>query len=331
MAKTVNEAFYEFMRKSVDLSDADYKKAIDSEKNVVAAIQSFDDDGYFQLCGAYNERFGSFARKTKIQPLNDIDLMFGLSGYGGSYNEFDPIDNVRIWGNANIPLHRDCMNQYGVLDSIKVLNKFKNRIKQRYPNSNPPIRNDAAVILDFVSTEWTFDIVPCFFTTEENDHKTFFLIPNGSGNWQKTDPRLDRAWVNYVEKKGNYQVRKLIRLCKKWFAIKKIKTPASYLLETLIVRYCNSLPSISNYIDLEFRYALKYIKDAIYAPIMDLKNIQGNLNNLDFFSRYLISQKAQKDSEIAYEAFCEEVYKRDDLKAINLWRDIFGQEFPTYG
>ncbi len=29
--------------------------------------------------------FGSFARRTKIRPLDDIDLMFGLTGQGATY------------------------------------------------------------------------------------------------------------------------------------------------------------------------------------------------------------------------------------------------------
>jgi hypothetical protein len=28
--------------------------------------------------------FGSFARRTKIRPLDDIDLMFGLTGQGAT-------------------------------------------------------------------------------------------------------------------------------------------------------------------------------------------------------------------------------------------------------
>ena len=89
--------------------------------------------------------------------------------------------------------------------------------------------------------------------------------------------------------------------------------------------------TISKYIDLEFRYVLDYIKDAIYAPIMDLKNIQGNLNTLDFYNQHKISQRADADCKIAYNAFCAEVHERNESKAINLWRDIFGEEVPTYG
>lgn len=327
----VDEAFKYYLNDEVDLKAQDVFNAVESTDKVISAIQSFDNDGYFQLAEAYNERFGSFSRKTKIQPLDDIDLIFGLSGYGASYNELDPFNHVRIYGNANVPLHKDCMNEYGMLDSIKVLNKFKNRLEQRYPNSNPPIRNGAAVVLDFVSDKWSFDIVPCFFTTKDQYGRDYFLIPNGNGFWQKTDPRRDRAWVNYVDQKRNYQARKLIRLCKKWFKIKKFKTPASYLLETMIVRYCNKPTKISNFIDLEFRYALKYIKDAIYGPIMDLKDIQGDINNLEFYDRFEISQRAEFDYDIACKAFSAEIYEHNQSKAINHWREIFGEDFPTYG
>ena len=47
-------------------------------------------------------------------------------------------------------------------------------------------RNMQAITLQLSSYPWNFDIVSCFYTDAG-----FYLIPNGYGKWEKTDPRID--------------------------------------------------------------------------------------------------------------------------------------------
>ena len=64
---------------------------------------------------------------------------------------------------------------------------------------------------------------------------------------------------------------------------------------------------------------------------MDLKDIQGNINDLDLSDRFEIAQRAGIDYCIACKAYDAEINEQNSSKAINLWGQIFGQEFPTYG
>lgn len=65
-------------------------------------------------------------------------------------------------------------------------------------------------------------------------------------------------------------------------------------------------------------------------PVYDMKEIQGNINTLDFSDKYAIQQKAKVDYYKACEAW--EAEKREDHKdAIKIWREICGNYFPTYG
>lgn len=75
MAKYVNEAFKEFMDEVVNLDPDVVSDAKDSRDNLIENIKEFDNDDFFHLYNEIHIEFGSFARKTKMRPLDDIDLM----------------------------------------------------------------------------------------------------------------------------------------------------------------------------------------------------------------------------------------------------------------
>ena len=87
MAKTINEAFSEFMQNSVDLDPKDVVTARYSRDNLLENIGELDCRGFFRLYPDVNIQFGSFARKTKKRPLDHVPegeksggLNGGLSG-----------------------------------------------------------------------------------------------------------------------------------------------------------------------------------------------------------------------------------------------------------
>ena len=80
MASTVNAAFEEFLRDSVRLDPNTTKTARASRDNLIDNIIAFSGDSdFFDVYDSMNLLFGSFARRTKIRPLDDIDLMICLS------------------------------------------------------------------------------------------------------------------------------------------------------------------------------------------------------------------------------------------------------------
>ncbi len=327
----VNDAFDEFMRDSVNLDPQDVSDAKDSKNHLVDIISSYDSDDFFHLCQDFNEEFGSFARKTKMGILDDIDMMFGISADGATYNSNDNWQNVRVYGNYRVKQHRECMDEKtGLLNSRLVLNKFKDRLGQTYSTSDHPVRDGEAVRLD-LTYDWSFDIVPCFQTVKESDGRNYFLIPNGYGGWKKTDPTKDRDFVWKVNKKHKGKVLPLVRLCKKWFEVKNVRTPASYMIETAVVNYCNNRLVLSDYIDLVFRDLLNYLIYAVYQRIVDMKGIQYDVNELSDEEKETISFKAYKDYKKACLAISAELDENDQKKSIKLWGEIFGEDFPTYG
>lgn len=76
---------------------------------------------------------------------------------------------------------------------------------------------------------------------------------------------------------------------------------------------------------------MAYVRGNIINDIYDPKNIQGNINNLDYWERQSVKQKVETIYGKAIDAFNAETKEKNDRKSINIWRDIFGKEFPIYG
>jgi hypothetical protein len=333
MAITVNTAFSEFMKDIVNLDPDTTRNARDSRDNLLANIAEFDDkDDFFDLCESFNVHFGSFARRTKCRELDDIDLMIGIAANGASYFENDPWDNTRITASKTNSAQVACTSSNGTLNSTLVINKFKKKLEnvREYQRSEINKRGEA-VVLNLISKDWSFDIVPCFHTVEENDGRAYFLIPNGSGGWKKTDPTIDREAVSTANQNLDGRVLELIRIMKRWNKTKRANTIPSYLLEALMLDYCKTKTELSQYIDLRFKDALLYVVNNINWDVNDPKSIQGNINTLSAYDKLVLQKKAKEDYDKACEAASFETKDKDHQKSINKWGEIFGQDFPTYG
>lgn len=91
MAKTVNEAFAEFIRDVVNLDPDTVTEARQSRDNLLDNIKEFDGDSdFFKLYWEKRIQFGSFGRGTKCWPLDDIDYMVCLSANGCTYDTDSP-------------------------------------------------------------------------------------------------------------------------------------------------------------------------------------------------------------------------------------------------
>ena len=86
MAKTINEAFSEFMQNSVDLDPKDVVTARYSRDNLLENIGELDCRGFFRLYPDVNIQFGSFARKTKKRPLDHVPEGEKSGGLNGGLN-----------------------------------------------------------------------------------------------------------------------------------------------------------------------------------------------------------------------------------------------------
>jgi hypothetical protein len=332
MASTVNIAFDTFVKNSVRLDSDRNNIAKKSKNNLLLEIEKFPNDGKF--LDYYPEYmsidYGSFSRKTKIRPLDDIDLMIVLHAQGNWREQIDGGYKIRVRPDASKQIAL-CNIGTDVLNSIKVLNKFKVYLSMIASYKKADIkRNQEAVTLELNSYEWVYDIVPCFETAPDNFGKTFFLIPDGSGNWKPTDPRIDKTRTTSINGKQQISVLDMIRIMKYWTKRRTAATMGSYFLECLILQYYDSLTvNSSTYIDVELPNLFAYVYHNIHKSLNDPKGFQGDLNKLTWNERNSIQERAKLDYNRSLQAREFETNGKQK-ESIEKRGEIFGSEFPTY-
>ena len=330
MPKTVNGAFSDFLLNKVNLDKDQTTKARSSRDWLLGQIELFQSDDTFPK--SYSEKnihYGSFARRTKIRPLDDIDLMICLHGQGGRYNEYN--GKIEITASEQSNLKVFCNDYTWILNSRKIIDKFVTKLSDVPQYSNAQIkRNLEAATLNLKSYDWVFDIVPCFITSPDLSGKTFYLIPDGKGSWKKTDPRIDKENAININQKHDGNILNIIRIIKFWNKRPTMPSMSSYLLETMILNYYDSkIDKASQFVDLEIAGVLEYIETYIKYQVTDPKGIQGNINTLSWDEATKISNRAKTDKLKAIEARSFES-NSDHEKSINKWKEIFGNDFPNY-
>ena len=327
MARTVDSAFEEYMNSAVNLNPEERKRAIKSRDNLLDNITGFSGDlDFFNLYEEKTIQFGSFARKTKTRPLDDIDLMICLSADGNrTYTE--DFEKYVIWSNEVDELNNLVTEGTKKLNSTKVMNRLISKLSKLGDYEKAEIhKNKEAITLKLKSYEWNFDIVPCFFTADN-----FYLIPDGKGEWKKTDPRIDNERTSIINMKHDGMVLPLVRLIKKWNNRKVTLRIPSYLLETMVINRYEELDPVDNwYIDDQFVLTMRYIAEKICGRVNDPKGIQGDLNSFDYVERYSISKTILSVCEKAQEAIALETRGNNHRGAINKWMEVFGLDFPEF-
>lgn len=330
MASTVIEAFSVFMAETINLDPNVSNLAKSSRDWLVDRIHSFpaNDATFPRLYDGMDIFFGSFERKTKKRELDDIDLMMCLSAQGVTYTDWG---KTVYMGNTKegSPLHDLRFDDGIYLNSKRVINKFVSALSgiPQYEKAEMHRRGEAAT-LNLKSYSWVFDIVPCFITSEEPNGKTYYLIPDGEGHWQKTDPRIDRSRVERLSALRGTHMLDVIRLVKFWNCRPTMPTMGSYMLENMVLDYyetheCGIFP------DLEFTKVVKHVEYAIFNPVNDPKGLQGDLNTVGWAERLKISMRCGSDYDKCVDARALEVAK-EEKRSIAKWHEIFGDSFPTY-
>jgi len=328
MAKTVNSAFIVFNRDYVNLDPDKTKTARSSCEWLFTQLNNFPvNDVTFPY--KYEERhikFGSFSRNTKTRELDDIDLIFCLGGNNATYSQssVNPNEYYIYTQNANDRLKN--LSDDGKLNSKKVVNKVVSSLStiSQYKSAEIFRRQEAAT-LNLTSYDWTFDIVPAFYTTSG-----FYLIPDGSGNWKAANPGLDHKYIKSLNEKYKSSVHQLVRTLKYWNKRAKMPTIRPYLFENFVLNFVENSTELSPHIDVNIINFWCYLKSAVFSTVKDPKGISANLNELSLDDKRKISEKANDSYEKGYEAYRLETEDKNQEAAINKWREIFGSDYPQF-
>ncbi|TPG31316.1 SMODS domain-containing nucleotidyltransferase [Flavobacterium pectinovorum] len=329
MAKNVNQAFEEFNKDIVNLIKENTDNARSSRDWLITQLLKFPEnvDNFPNDYPEKHLKIGSFSRNTKIRPLDDIDLMYCL-GAGDAYYKVDTYDNKKYYIQTENAVDnlKNLSNDDNTLNSIKVVNKLVKALETVPQYANAEInRNQEVAVLNLSSYSWSYDIVPCFYTVNN-----FYLMPDGSGNWKATNPEKDQENIRNTNINNGGKVYQLVRTLKYWNANFTSPKLGSYLFEILIINFVKSKNTQNEYNDINIKDFFYYLYLNIRYDVQDPKGIQGNINNLTVEQRDKISNKAKSCYDTAVIAIDFEIEKQNQQKAIENWKIIFGDKFPSY-
>lgn len=334
-ALTTANAFSLFRSLEVDLNSSDVSTARRSRDYLQDQIKRLadTDDSFPRLSGGYKP-FGSFARSTKVKPLDDIDMLIFLNGRDSveSSTWGEPYTfQVQITATAS-PLAKFA-DSSGYVNSTAILNRFKSGL-QSIPNYQKAEikRNGVAVVLDLKSYSWVFDIVPSL-PVSGSGTTTHYLIPNGSGKWMRTDPRRDQDAITEANQRHNGHLIPLIRLIKYWNLYSRAAPRlGSYYLETMLINGLKPYyqPTISADLRSSIPLAFQTLATQVVQSCPDPKGLGGNLDaGISWETKRKVQEAATKRADYATWAIDYE-RKGDHKNAIMWWGYVF-PNFPSYG
>ncbi len=240
----VDAQLEDFLGKKIAIPATARSRASDSQKYLRQVLRNKAnlDPSFPELLSREDSDFlgGSFARHTKIWPLDDIDLFLPMDG-GTLVYERDrtrlPFTIMSDVGRTR--LYQDRYLTNGYVDSVKVLNGFRDGLRDTYPSSQSRrdgqcVSFQTTVAATSESTGIGFDVVPCFRMIPFDGSEAFYLVPDGTGGWMRSNPRKDTELCAELHDYHNGTYRKAVRLVKYWNKTQLNDEFLSYYIELAV-------------------------------------------------------------------------------------------------
>lgn len=342
-SKTVNSAFETFLDNEINISKGIRSIASTSHQHLREFLSSEKgrDETFPRVLSIEDDDFlgGSFARHTKIWPLDDIDIYVPLDGNSLVYYEWGAVQPYTVVSDGILlgnPLLNPRWMKGQYISSEKVISEFSKVLNRHYPDQTKIKPNGQAVSIRMTYGETEsgdglgFDLVPCFsMRPHSSSEYPFYLMSNGNDGWIRTNPRIDTEIVQRIHSNNNKTYRKVVKLLKYWNNEKLNGRINSYYIELAIAKiYLEKNKNIEFVNRTSFGVALGFwaIENVLkkgnqesfvqHSPTV----MPGNLNVLDNVSVSIYASKANE----AWES--EKAGKQQE--AIAKWKEVFGTGFP---
>jgi hypothetical protein len=339
---SIDTAFEKLLDGYINISKGTRSEACTSQIHLRNFInqESQTDDTFPRILSIEDSDFlgGSYARHTKIWPLDDIDIYFPIDGHNLFYFEngfkvsCDVISDGKLETNNILLL---CWADDRHVSPKKLINGFATILKRHYPDATKVRADGQAVNIQMKKCETQngkglgFDVVPCFLLRPHDKNKfDFYLIPDGNNGWIRTNPRIDTDISANLQQKNSKTYRKVVKLLKFWNAQKFSNLiTSSYYIELSI---CLAF--------LEQNNEDKYIKNISHGIALAFYGLnrsitKGALNS--FIEKapavnpgFISEEKKQWLDHIrslSLDAWNLECAGNNE-KAMDIWSNIFGAE-----
>ena len=327
----INSAFKKFQKDHVDLLSDESNKAKASRAFLIEQIGSLSTEKGFPILATYDPlNYGSFARKTKLRPLDDIDILLPVNGRG-TESTVAQNGNYKYWlkikgSDAPLAAYPDA---YGYVNSTKVINAIKSGLSKAKHYKKADIKKSGeAVTLELASYNWVFDIVPAVPINDGKGGTAYYLIPDGFGNWKATDPRIDDNRINSIDTAHNGAFRQMCRLLKYWNNRSGKPRLPSYYFETVVY---------NTFLGCQIRSTPQAVHDFFAAaPAIvsqscpDPKGLGPNLDvDIEWAEKQKVITSMSDASKAAQAAIGLGWVHGYEQSAIAKWKTIFGPAFGT--
>jgi hypothetical protein len=238
---------------------------------------------------------GSYGRKTAINGVSDLDMLFILPN--ALFSRYDSHSN-----NGQSALLQD----------------VRKAIKSTYPSTE--IRADGQVVV--VSFQnYVIEVCPGFLQTGGN-----FKYPdaNGGGSWKYTDPKPEIKETHDFDQKTNGNFKKLAKMARAWKNKCGVKI-GGLLLDTLCYEFLKK--------NTEFHTATPQSFDLMIKAFFDF--LKSYSKDRAYWHAIGSNQKVYKKksnfiakAKTAYNNVIEAIEKKENNTVYSIWRRVFGSPFP---
>lgn len=336
--QTVGKALEALIEKEINISPGIRTKAQDSQKHLRDFLSSERgrDSSFPRVLSIADKDFlgGSFARHTKIWPLDDIDIYIPLDGFGLVYFEQGVVTSNKVVTDNVLQSNPLLSMRWGdshTISSDKLITEFAKVLRRHYPDATDVYPNGEAVSVRMTigATEESdglgYDIVPCFCLSPYTlGSDNFYLMPDGNNGWLKTNPRLDTERTESLHKSNNKTFRKVVKLIKYWNS--QLQEPfGSYYIELAVgnaySQHASAVSSLSFGLALGFYGLLQAVKSGdLFSQVPGALPVKPGTDSVATRSRLA---DAQKVSKVAWDS--EKADRIDE--ALTAWKSIFGDAF----
>jgi tRNA nucleotidyltransferase (CCA-adding enzyme) len=211
-------------------------------------------------------------------------------------------------------------------DSDYSLQKVRNSLDGRFPQTGVCVRCPAVVCPFGSSATETTDVVPADYVKESGGYK-IYDIANCSGGWMKTSPDAHNEYVRSVDNKLNNKVKSLIRFIKAWKYFRDVPI-SSFYLELRVASYASYEKSIV--FDIDAKQFLVQLRASGLADMQDPMGVSGLIPACKSDALYLDAISKLDTAAARAEKAREETAKGNISNAFDNWRLLYNYEFPTY-
>ncbi len=236
---------------------------------------------------------GSYRRNTKTKPLKDVDILIVIDPDGA----------------------QNKLRQLGPGAVLEVLRKV---LRRKY--DNVIIDRIACTVSTGSAEEPTFDIVPAFRKSTD-----VFEIPDAQrGSWILTNPKAHEELSTKKNKKCDERWVPFVKMIKGINREAGSPVKPSFLLEVMALDLAQT--PFGSYQD-EIRWFLASASEQLDLDWPDPAEVGPCVNVMTAHERQTAQEALRKIQAIAEDA----IWLEDDgqeRKAVERWRDIFGQRMP---